>query len=289
MRQNRGFTLVECIVSAALLAAMLTTIWGTLATGQSAFGVSEAFLQANQAARAAFDVIEQDLATSQLYSYYNNGKGNGKVYVKFRRIVTSGTTFLDATTTPPKPVWEGTAGTIDWMRMYVWCRWPIDDPCARIELPITQAHFDPLPGQLLRIHTRSDINPNGDIKGAWVLDGVIAQNLDWAGFDASHVLPFSITSAQTSTGAAVGTADDADLIGCIAPSPGGTPSEKCVNRRMHPTPQEAFSLSTLPITDVKPAHLDVIIRTGTSVVRWGRSGTTTQTIRGTIALRNPQT
>ena len=175
---RHGFTLIETLLSIALFGTMLATVLTTFTTGQSSFFTTEAFLQANQSARSALDTIAQDLSGSLIRSYANIGvaNGNGKVYVKFRRIRSE---ILEPAGSDPdvdgrlnEPYWDVTY----WM--YIWCRGDrmAAAPCSSI---IAKPEWGaPASGQLLLVVTNAFVgNPDGENKLPWAIFRIIAQDV----------------------------------------------------------------------------------------------------------------
>ena len=279
MRLRSGFTLLEMMVSLVLFGSMLATVFATFTTSQSVFFTTEAFVAAQQSSRNALDVIQQDLAGAQIYSYYV-GAGNGKVYVKFHRL---------------RPGIVNANGNLNWqtglppgdpsgpMLMYIWCPAGLNGPldpvlgagggniCAQI------VPTPPGSRELLLVQAAA-ANPQGRNDGQWVRVRVVANNLQNPTANVPDPDPangFAVTLTQLN-----GTPVTPANTGCPPGGNGGSPTEVCVNN-----PGNAFGLGSNPNAPLfLRLGLSVRTRARTSIGRVVRSGT----MQGNVDLRNRQ-
>lgn len=188
MQGRNGMTLIETALSITIFTGLFATVLTSYITGQRSFYTSEAFLQSFRTARGAVDEVKTELANSQIYSYYqvfNGANGQGKTYVKFRRLDTVqdtlgglGTdglgnpidvpdTFADLVGSNARPIWNTNAGQTF---MYIWCTGAFfgQEPCSRL-VPAPTAGL----GQLVLAQTVG--GPENDV--AWNRVRVVATNV----------------------------------------------------------------------------------------------------------------
>lgn len=267
MAKRRGFTLVETLLSIALFGTMLATVLSSFVTGQSAFFTSEAYLQSSQSARNALDIITQDLAGAQIRNYFNGqdpavqAGGNGKVFVKFRRMNPA---IVDAN---GNRVWDNQ------IFMYLWCPqgaatppWTTINVCTNILNAAGSQSQPALPGELLLVRAAAS-NPGGDSTGQWVRDRVLINGSERQG----QVVRFLIALTQAN-GAAVPQATAATG-GCTSLSPGN----ECI------TPFTVGSPPQLPTRVGLTLQARATAMRGRQVTAAGEPGNLAR-----VQLRNPQ-
>jgi len=200
MRGQQGITLAETLLSMAVTSVLLTSVFTSFVAGQSAFLTSEATLEAQQTARNALDVIQQDLAGAQIYGYFNGQDpsvqpgGNGKVFVKFRRLDPS---LVDDS---GNPNWQATP-----IFMYLWC--PAGNGPGHLGQNVC-AQVLPAPPTarqlvLVRSGTPGDpaANPLGLNTGSWTLVRVVSSLMQNPTADAADQSGFVVTAWDANGGA----------------------------------------------------------------------------------------
>ena len=78
LQRHRGFTLVELLVSTAILAIILLVIFSITQQTGRVWKSSQAKIEAFQGARAAFESITRKLGQATLNGYYDYFDGSGR-------------------------------------------------------------------------------------------------------------------------------------------------------------------------------------------------------------------
>lgn len=220
-----GFTLTELLFSTVIASGLLAVTYTAMSSGQAAFSISEAVLQAQQAARNAIDAVGRDLADAQIYAFSHGG--TGKSYVKFRRpdpnLVDGSDKDADGATDDPLWQFDTVKGIPAFM--YAWCPGAAltQDPCRQI-LPDIGGPTDVATGPLVFARAgrppQAPDNPASnrlaDSSQPWTRIRVVAQN---------------VTSFEIRFWNALGTEITQSTDDCGQPSPLSLgPSERCVNQ-----------------------------------------------------------
>lgn len=115
MNHRHGFALLDTLISLALFSTILATVFSMMAAGQSGFLTNGAFLQAQQTARNAADIIEQELKGAQIINDYISTDQNVLMYVTYRKM-TPGIVDTAAGSAFGTPLWDNTKNYI-----LLWC------------------------------------------------------------------------------------------------------------------------------------------------------------------------
>lgn len=171
MRGQDGFTIVETLLSLVLMGTMMGTLLSSYTISERSFFSSETYLIADQNLRSAMEAVRKDLGDSQIVNYYDligaDGAGNGKVFVKFRRLDPAAAVPVDAN---GDPAWEAT------VRAYLWC--PTGAGFGMCNPAIIG--FTPTTTQLLLLSSTA-ANPTGAYNLPWTVDRVVTNNLQSQG------------------------------------------------------------------------------------------------------------
>lgn len=169
-----GFTLPEILLSISLFSTMLVTVLSVFSTAQQNYFTSVGMQQAQLRTMGVLEEMRDDLIGARIEGYMNEYSGQGKVFVKFRRLSvgTASQPVASADDTmlagEKEPIWEAQ------VRMYVWCvlsNEDADPPCNRITPR-------PEPDQLLLVRADPATNPSGLVDGDWLQERVVIGNMD---------------------------------------------------------------------------------------------------------------